>query len=93
MKPAAVHDAQLPARAGIGLKAQHVREILDTGTDLGFFEVHAENYMVAGGPFLAHLGLGPAPLPACDAMAHPRRKTPSSTCAWSAPASKTPGAR
>jgi uncharacterized protein (UPF0276 family) len=57
MKPdAAVHDAQLPVRAGIGLRAQHVREILDTGTDLGFFEIHAENYMVAGGPFLAHLG-------------------------------------
>jgi len=47
---------KLPPRAGIGLKAQHVREILDAGTDLGFFEVHAENYMVAGGPFLAHLG-------------------------------------
>ena len=56
MKPdAAVHATRLPARAGIGLKARHVREILDTGTDLGFFEVHAENYMVAGGPFLAHL--------------------------------------
>ena len=57
IKPdAAVHRAQLPVRAGIGLKARHVQEILDTGTDLGFFEVHAENYMVAGGPFLAHLG-------------------------------------
>jgi uncharacterized protein (UPF0276 family) len=53
---AAVHDARLPARAGIGLKARHVPEILDTGIDVGFFEVHAENYMVAGGPFLAHLG-------------------------------------
>ena len=56
MKPdVAVPGARLPVRAGIGLKAQHVREILETGTDLGFFEVHAENYMVAGGPFLAHL--------------------------------------
>jgi uncharacterized protein (UPF0276 family) len=53
---AAVHDDRLPARAGIGLKARHVPEILDTGIDVGFFEVHAENYMVAGGPFLAHLG-------------------------------------
>ena len=53
---AAVQDEKLPARAGIGLKARHVREILETGVDLGFFEVHAENYMVAGGPFLAHLG-------------------------------------
>ena len=57
MKPdVAAHGAQLPVRAGIGLKAQHVREILESGTGLGFFEVHAENYMVAGGPMLAHLG-------------------------------------
>ncbi len=56
MKPnVAVPGARLPVRAGIGLKAQHVREILETGTDVGFFEVHAENYMVAGGPFLTHL--------------------------------------
>ncbi|MBL4890629.1 MAG: DUF692 domain-containing protein [Rhizobiaceae bacterium] len=39
----------IPARAGIGLKAQHVAEILETGADIGFFEVHAENYMGAGG--------------------------------------------
>ncbi|VAW14864.1 Uncharacterized protein conserved in bacteria, NMA0228-like [hydrothermal vent metagenome] len=41
---------QIPARAGVGLKADHYREILDTRPDLGFFEVHAENYMGAGGP-------------------------------------------
>ena len=39
----------IPARAGIGLKAQHVAEILETKADIGFFEVHAENYMGAGG--------------------------------------------
>ena len=56
MQPdAAVHAARLPQRCGIGLKTQHVRDILDRGSDLGFFEVHAENYMLAGGPFLAHL--------------------------------------
>jgi uncharacterized protein (UPF0276 family) len=44
-----------PTAAGIGLKAQHVREVLDTRVDLAFFEVHAENYMVPGGPFPAHL--------------------------------------
>lgn len=44
-----------PARAGVGLKPQHVREVLDTRPDIGFFEVHAENYMVDGGPM--HLGL------------------------------------
>ena len=41
----------LPARGGVGLKPEHVRDIVDTWPDVGFFEVHAENYMVAGGPF------------------------------------------
>lgn len=45
----------LPPRSGIGLKPQHVREVLERKVELGFFEVHAENYMVAGGPFPAHL--------------------------------------
>lgn len=35
--------------AGIGLKAQHYREILDTRPAIGWFEVHTENYMGAGG--------------------------------------------
>ncbi|MFZ6049288.1 DUF692 domain-containing protein [Pseudomonas sp. CR3202] len=48
---------QLPARAGIGLKSQHYRDILETRPALGFFEIHAENYMVAGGPFHHYLGL------------------------------------
>ncbi|WP_271412124.1 MNIO family bufferin maturase [Pseudomonas sp. Q1-7] len=47
---------QLPARAGIGLKSQHHRDVLDSRPDLGFFEVHAENYMVEGGPFHHYLG-------------------------------------
>jgi uncharacterized protein (UPF0276 family) len=47
----------LPWRAGIGLKPQHFREVLDTRPDIGFFEVHAENYMVDGGPFHHFLGL------------------------------------
>lgn len=41
----------LPLRAGVGLKSQHYRQILETKPQVGFFEVHAENYMVAGGPF------------------------------------------
>ena len=40
----------LPARAGLGLKPQHYREVLETSPPVGFFEVHAENYMGAGGP-------------------------------------------
>jgi uncharacterized protein len=47
--------SRLPARSGIGLKPQHVHQVLDTRPDIGFFEVHAENYMVPGGPF--HHGL------------------------------------
>ncbi|WP_285417248.1 DUF692 domain-containing protein [Pseudomonas sp. efr-133-TYG-5] len=47
----------LPPRAGLGLKTGHFGEVLDTQPDLGFFEVHAENYMVAGGPFHHFLGL------------------------------------
>jgi len=42
---------RLPWRAGIGLKPQHFGEVLATRPDIGFFEVHAENYMVDGGPF------------------------------------------
>jgi uncharacterized protein (UPF0276 family) len=40
----------IPARAGVGLKAEHCRTILSERPDIGFFEVHAENYMGAGGP-------------------------------------------
>ncbi len=47
----------LPHRAGLGLKTEHINEVLETYPDIGFFEVHAENYMVAGGPFLHHLEL------------------------------------
>jgi uncharacterized protein (UPF0276 family) len=42
--------ATIPARAGIGLKPQHYQEILRGRPGFGFFEVHAENYMGAGGP-------------------------------------------
>lgn len=47
--------ARLPAAAGAGLKPQHVEHVLREAPRLGFFEVHAENYMVAGGPFPHHL--------------------------------------
>jgi uncharacterized protein len=47
--------AGLPAAAGAGLKPQHVDDVLRDARRLGFFEVHAENYMVAGGPFPHHL--------------------------------------
>jgi len=45
----------LPPRAGLGLKPQHYDAILSGEPDVGFFEVHAENYMGAGGPPHRHL--------------------------------------
>jgi uncharacterized protein len=35
---------------GVGFKAEHFEPIVETRPELGFFEVHAENYMGAGGP-------------------------------------------
>jgi hypothetical protein len=40
----------LPTRAGVGFKLEHARAILEAEPDVGWFEVHPENYMVAGGP-------------------------------------------
>lgn len=48
---------QLPPRAGLGLKAEHFQDVLATRPEVGFFEVHAENYMVAGGPLHHYLSL------------------------------------
>ena len=42
-------DARVPPRAGVGLKSQHFEDILQTRPDIGFFEIHAENYMGQGG--------------------------------------------
>jgi uncharacterized protein (UPF0276 family) len=44
----------MAARAGIGLRGPHVDEIIATRPDLGWLEVHAENYM-SGGPALRRL--------------------------------------
>jgi hypothetical protein len=48
--PSTCAKGRIPARGGVGLKAEHYRTIVDTLPDIGFFEVHAENYMCAGGP-------------------------------------------
>jgi uncharacterized protein (UPF0276 family) len=48
-------DGPIPPRAGVGLKPQHYREILETEPDIGWFEIHAENYMGEGGPPHAYL--------------------------------------
>ncbi len=43
-------EGRIPPRGGVGLKAEHYRTIIEALPDVGFFEVHAENYMGAGGP-------------------------------------------
>lgn len=40
----------MPVSAGIGLKPEHYRDLLETRPPVGFLEVHTENYMGAGGP-------------------------------------------
>jgi uncharacterized protein (UPF0276 family) len=41
--------SSLPARAGVGFKSVHFADIEASAPDVGFFEIHAENYMGAGG--------------------------------------------
>jgi uncharacterized protein (UPF0276 family) len=45
-------SSAIPARAGIGLRAPHIREVLDTQPDVGWVEVHSENYFGDGGQSL-----------------------------------------
>jgi uncharacterized protein len=42
--------SRLPASAGVGFKPAHFCDILATEQPIKFIEVHAENYMGAGGP-------------------------------------------
>jgi uncharacterized protein len=44
----------IPACAGIGLRFQHHQAVVDSHPDIGWFEVHSENYM-AGGAARAYL--------------------------------------
>jgi uncharacterized protein len=51
-----MHDAAAAASlVGLGLKSVHARDALARGTVVDFFEVHAENFMVDGGPALRQL--------------------------------------
>lgn len=47
--------AELPPRAGVGFKPEHFADIDASPQPIGFFEVHAENYMGEGGMPHAHL--------------------------------------
>jgi uncharacterized protein (UPF0276 family) len=49
--PAVAKEASIPqASVGVGFKPEHASEVFGTDHGLGFFEVHAENYMGDGGP-------------------------------------------
>ncbi|WP_425092082.1 DUF692 domain-containing protein [Tropicimonas sp. S265A] len=45
----------LPARPGVGYKAQHFRDITTNPGPVAWLEIHAENYMGAGGRPIAQL--------------------------------------
>lgn len=49
MAPPAAVPAELPERAGIGLRAPHHDAFLATWPDTGWVEVHSENFFGAGG--------------------------------------------
>jgi uncharacterized protein (UPF0276 family) len=42
-------QAGLPRRAGVGFKPMHFEPLASKDMDVGFIEIHAENYMGAGG--------------------------------------------
>ena len=48
--PFAAAAPRVPARAGVSFKGEHAETVCGTRPDIGWFEVHPENYMVAGGP-------------------------------------------
>jgi uncharacterized protein (UPF0276 family) len=53
----------LDAQAGIGLRAPHYRALLEEQPDVGFVEVHSENYFGAGGAPHHYLELARARYP------------------------------
>ena len=53
--PRAAASSPIPSRAGVGFKGEHAEAVCGERPDIGWFEVHPENYMVGGGPRLATL--------------------------------------
>ncbi len=49
------HHSALPLRPGVGYKAQHYTQIMQSPQHLGWLEIHAENYMGDGGRPIAQL--------------------------------------
>ncbi len=54
--PRAHRTCPLSGLAGAGLKGSHAQQVLEGDVAADWFEVHAENYMVDGGPRLGFLG-------------------------------------
>jgi hypothetical protein len=52
MIPAQMSLDTIPAQAGIGLRAQHVMEFLETRPGIAWCELHSENHFAEGGPSL-----------------------------------------
>lgn len=48
-------NTAIPVSAGIGLRPQHYRDVLETTPAVGWFEVHSENYFGKGGAPLYYL--------------------------------------
>ena len=44
------NENALPLKTGVGFKPQHFNGVMADEHEVGWFEVHAENYMVSGGP-------------------------------------------
>jgi uncharacterized protein (UPF0276 family) len=56
-------SCRLPDAAGLGLRAPHVRHVLDARPPVPWLEVHSENYFADGGPALAALDRARADYP------------------------------
>lgn len=54
-QPTPVGPGPIPARAGIGLRVPHYGAMLESLPRVGWLEVHAENYFVAGGKHIRFL--------------------------------------
>ncbi len=50
-----ITKSSIPTLAGIGLRSQHYEEVLTTKPNIGWFEVHSENYFGKGGVALQAL--------------------------------------
>jgi hypothetical protein len=55
VQPKFTGNSTIPVTAGIGLRSQHYRDVLETAPTVGWFEVHSENYFGKGGAPLRYL--------------------------------------